>query len=175
MNTLLKIRRKALEFETKQTRQLERHYRDTGRRLRGWYSKKHGKNQPKPEDPGLSTFKKAKAEQRPKFIEEAYAKLWNLTDHRKRFLQYEARHLHLVRGFLKGQPYADIEVTGTYYQPDRDYLMELAQEYSSDTDNVLKDKFIVWWDAAFDHILKNEAIRNKKKMDAERTPRVASA
>lgn len=181
MNTLLKIRRKALEHETKITHQLEKHYRDNGRKLRGWYSKKHKKDEPKPEDPGLLKFKKAKAEERPAFIEETYAKLWNLTEHRKRFLQYESRHLHLIRGFLKGQPYAEIEVMGTYYHPDREYLMELAQEYSDDSDNVLKDKFIVWWDAAYDHILGNEKIRAKKREDLKSgietviAPRVATA
>lgn len=161
MNTLLKIRRKALELETRLTHAHERHYRDNARALAGWYRKKHAKGMDKPIPPEPKKIKKE--DDRDRFIDENYLKLWNLTDHRKRQLQYEARHLHLVRGFLKDQKYENIEVTGTYHQPDRDYLLELAQEYGDDGDNVTKDKFIKWWDEAYAHILKNEEERTKKR------------
>lgn len=162
MTIQLKIRRKALELETKLTHKYENHYRDCGRKLRGWYSKRHKKDEPKPEAPVIErteeeTLKVAG------YISEHYAKLWNLTDFRKRLLQHEARHLHLLRGFLKDQPYSEIETTGTYHHPDREYLMELAQEYSEDSDNVLKDKFIVWWDEAAKHIEDHDKFRAKKR------------
>ena len=163
MTILLKIRRKALETETRLTRLAERHHRDCGRKLTGWYSKKHKKDNPKPTPPEPQALKKAKEEDREHLIDEHYLKMWNLTDYRKRQLQYEARHLHLVRGFLKGQAYKDIEEQGTYHHPDETYLFELAQEYSDVGDNILKDKFVKWWDEAHSYIRKMEKVKEEIK------------
>ena len=165
------MRRKALEYETRETRKAERHFRDSHRRLRGWYSKRHQREQVKPEAPTPVTRTKEEQEKVDGYLDEHFAKMWNLQDYRKRVIQFEARHLHLIRGFLKDQKYSDIEATGTYYHPDRQYLLELAQEYSEDSDNVLKDRFIKWWDDAYDHIIQND---KRRAEDREKQVRKAA-
>lgn len=175
MSIQLKIRRKGLELETRLSKQYERHFRDSGRKLRGFFKKKHKKGEPKPEGPAVKKYTDEEHEKVATYLTEHYAKLWNLTDYRKRILQHEARHLHLVRGFLKGQAYAEIESCGTYHHPDFDYMLTLAQEYSEDTDNVLKDKLIAWWDDCLKWVTDWDEFRAKKREENKTVPKVATA
>jgi hypothetical protein len=165
---MLKVRIKALASEARIIRKEENKYLFQGRELKGKYRKRHKKGEPAPVAPEAKVLKDET--KRDDYIDEAYARFWNLERQRKETVRIEARASQLVDTFLRGHSYARAENTGTHHNPDFDFLMDFAAEHTEDSDNEFKAKFTKWREEA-EAFIKSQSERRaaerKAKLDGD--------
>lgn len=75
----------------------------------------------------------------------------SLRHHRVHVVRPEARASHLARGFLNGVEYALMEEK-TYHKVDFDRILSIAERFSDEAPQVLKQRFSEWRDNALNHL-----------------------
>lgn len=164
----LKIKLASLVAETRIIRSKERHYRGNARQILGIFSKKHNKEEPKPEMP--EKMKKASTindiEEKKARAQRDYDIYWNLHQHRKNVVRKEARATNLAIGFLRGKFYEEMEFFA-HEDPDWDKIERMACVYSDLDPREVKVQ-IEEWIAQAKHYL--ATVRKETEAEPEQLP-----
>lgn len=142
----LKIKFLSLAEETRLIKKEEQKQLRRARRMFGVYSKKHGPDEELPEPPKPVNLS---GEEREKIGSDAYSEWWGLKHHRLNVVRKEARKVHLIRNFLNGTPYKDVEAT-CHEEPNWDEVFkDLTRFVVSNRANdherqMLKENFSTW-------------------------------
>lgn len=153
---LLKLEAETVAFQIRRTREKERHFLGNARALKGTFalSKKHTKDQPKPEDTPKPDWVLKAEEWAKKNLAEAKAAIdhdydvyWGLTHFRKNELRKHARCVHLALTFLKAQPLERAEATN-YTDPDFETIEKMVFMFGLEDEGVdprtVKQHFEQW-------------------------------